>query len=288
MMTNHIALPEERGVKMKTQKSSIGPLRIAVRCVAGLVAVLALVSAALAAGPPDHPSTQQYVYTSFDPPGSVATFPIGINNNGLIAIQYNDADGIEHSVTLKCREREESNNGLIAIQYNDAHGIEHACTLKDGAYTVVDVPNAYGTGISAPDMEGQVALGYFNNTDFNIHSAVYMRGRYTYQPDAPGYSNTSPSAMNAAGHISGTVWNGPFVVVHGYIWDGKSYTIFDHPASDVSYTLAFGINDHGDLVGQYNTSDGVIHGFLKEGHTYTEVKFPGAPTRPPFPLTMRV
>ena len=189
-----------------------------------------------------------FVFTSFDPPGSVLTFPIGINNNGLIAGQYNDAAGVIHTFTL-----------------------------KGGNYTVIDVPGAAGTLASAPNNRGQVALGYFNAPDYYTHAAVYSRGRYIYLPDCPGQLNTSPSAINDRGYISGVVWSDNFTIVHSYVWDGKTCDVYDEPASDIHFTNAFAINNRGQIVGQYNTSDGVIHGYLKYRDNYTEITFPGAP-----------
>jgi uncharacterized membrane protein len=78
------------------------------------------------------------------------------------------------------------------------------------------------------------------------------------------------------------VFQESFFPVHSYVWDGAAYTIFDHPASDILFTLAFGINNHDQLVGQYNTSDGVIHGFLKDGDRYTEIADPGVPNTAAF------
>ena len=207
-------------------------------------------TASFAAGGP-----QSYAFSSIDPPDSVGTFPIGINNSGLIALQYYTADGSVHSAAL-----------------------------KDAQYTIIDVPVATDTLASAPNMRGQVALAYYPEGDVNCHAAVYTRGEHAYLPDASGYLNTSPSAINSRGHISGTVWQESFFPVHGYLWDGEVYLIFDHPESDVFFTLAFGMNNHDQLVGQYNTSDGVIHGFLKDGDTYTEIAVPDAPNTAAFSI----
>ncbi len=195
----------------------------------------------------------KYVFTSFDPPGSVVTFPVGINNNGVIALQYNEADGSAHSAIL-----------------------------KDGVYTIIDVPDTAGTLVSAPNMQGQIVLGYWNPPDNFMHTALYTRGTYSFLPDVPGQQNTSPSAINARGQISGVAWNGDFVIVHGYIWDGMDYTVYDHPDTDIPQTLGFGINNRGQIVGQYTMQNGEIHGFLKEGNAYTEISFPGAPNTAAF------
>jgi hypothetical protein len=125
-------------------------------------------------------------------------------------------------------------------------------------------------------MEGQVALAY-SQEDGLLHAAVYMRGSHSFLPDVPDQLNTSPSAMNARGQISGTTWSDNFYVVHGNIWDGSSYNLFDHPNTDIPQTLAMGLNNRGQIVGQYTKVNGEIHGFLKDGDTYTEIAFPGEP-----------
>ena len=192
--------------------------------------------------------TSLYRFTSLDPPGSVGTFLIGINNSGLIAGQYIDADGVVH-----------------------------AFTWKRGKYKVIDVPGTPDTLVSAPNSQGQIALSYLDS-NFYVHPVLYSNGQYTYLPDAPGWLNTAPNAINDRGHISGAVWNDPaFTVVHGYVWDGSNYEVYDEPNSDIPFTTPFGINSREQIVGQYNTSDGVVHGYLRRGNIYTEIVVPGAP-----------
>ena len=83
--------------------------------------------------------------------------------------------------------------------------------------------------------------------------------------------------MNARGQISGATWTGDFIVVHGYLWNGRSYTVFDYPDSEVLQTLAFGINNQGQIVGQFVLANQSIHGFLRDGEKYAEITFPGSP-----------
>jgi uncharacterized membrane protein len=184
-----------------------------------------------------------YKFTSFDPSGSVGTFPVGINNNGLIAGQYIDAEGMVHTFLL-----------------------------RDGKYTIVDVPGAAYTLASQPNMQGQVALAYLGPPDYYFHQALYSKGEFTFLPDAPGQLNVSPAGLNSDGHISGVVWSDDTATVqHGYVWDGATFSIYDHPNTDIPFTVPWGINNQGLIVGQYNTSDGVIHGFLKSGDAYFDV-----------------
>jgi probable HAF family extracellular repeat protein len=57
-----------------------------------------------------------------------------------------------------------------------------------------------------------------------------------------------------------------------------TYTSIDYPGP--YYTYATGLNDSGQIVGYYYSSNALnpteVHGFLKDGQTYTPVDFPGA------------
>jgi len=53
-----------------------------------------------------------------------------------------------------------------------------------------------------------------------------------------------------------------------------SYSDIQVPGS--SYTSAIGINNMGDIVGYYQSSQGQVHGFVLSNGTYTTLDFPGA------------
>ncbi len=54
-----------------------------------------------------------------------------------------------------------------------------------------------------------------------------------------------------------------------------TYTQIDVPGA-VGTTLSYGINNSGDLVGAYEDTKGLIHGFLLSGGVYTSIDYPGA------------
>jgi probable HAF family extracellular repeat protein len=58
--------------------------------------------------------------------------------------------------------------------------------------------------------------------------------------------------------------------------DSPTYTFqtVDPPGS--TNTFVAGINDSGAVVGRHRTADGVYHGFLYDGETYTILDYPGA------------
>ena|SRR5262252_2117833 len=52
-----------------------------------------------------------------------------------------------------------------------------------------------------------------------------------------------------------------------------TYTTLDDP-NVANTTRAFGINDHGQIVGSYNTADHHLHDFLYSNGTYTTLDDP--------------
>ena len=60
----------------------------------------------------------------------------------------------------------------------------------------------------------------------------------------------------------------------GFLKDGNSTVYLFYPGA--IQTGASGINDIGDIVGNYADSSGITHGFLKSGDVYTTIDFPGA------------
>ena len=53
-----------------------------------------------------------------------------------------------------------------------------------------------------------------------------------------------------------------------------TFTTIDPPGS--VFTFPFGINDQGDVIGNYTTSDGVDHGFLLQQGAFTTIDPPGS------------
>ena len=62
---------------------------------------------------------------------------------------------------------------------------------------------------------------------------------------------------------------------YGFLKSGDTYTSLNNPGA--IYTLAFGINDAGNVVGYYcESSYSNCNGFLKTGDTYTSLDLPGS------------
>jgi len=59
---------------------------------------------------------------------------------------------------------------------------------------------------------------------------------------------------------------------HGFLKDGDTYTSFDYPGA--TSTEFIDINNQGVILGRYNDSTG-YHYFLKNGNNYTSIDYPG-------------
>ncbi|TMJ79401.1 MAG: hypothetical protein E6G76_28465 [Alphaproteobacteria bacterium] len=68
-------------------------------------------------------------------------------------------------------------------------------------------------------------------------------------------------------------------MAHGFIFYRNGYTILDDPLATTAGgggTYATGINDAGQVVGQYLASDGLFHGFLYGNGAYVTIDDPAA------------
>ena len=61
---------------------------------------------------------------------------------------------------------------------------------------------------------------------------------------------------------------------HGFKLTGGRFTTIDYPGA--ANTDLRGINNRGDISGNYRNADGVFHGFLFSGDLFTAIDFPNA------------
>jgi probable HAF family extracellular repeat protein len=272
--------------------------------VCGLVALVLLVSGAgQAEGQPS------YAYTTIDVPGSVFTFPLGINDAGQIVGGYHDAVGLTPGFLLSGGnytrlDVPSSLGGGFGIVYTTAHGInasgqivgsyaysvnlrppteyQFGFLLSGSNYTAFSVtgpgPNPIPTtGFNGINGAGQIVGGIRrivnNSFDGTAQAFVLSAGNPAFF-DPPGSINTLASGINNAGQIVGhyqTAMGGPD---HGFLLSSGVYTTLDVPGSLA--TDANGINDLGQIVGQYRDASGKDHGFLYSNGTYTMLDVSGA------------
>ena len=147
----------------------------------------------------------------------------------------------------------------------------HGYLFHAGAYQRIEFPGSTETRAWGINNAGTI-VGFYVMAGV-IHQYTYANGMYTSfdLPDAYDACNTRARAINSTGVIVGafqtrrphSLCGGPW---HGYIRDadGSTFTPFD--VTGATSTDANGINDRGDIVGQYVTNDGKSHGYLLPGN----------------------
>ena len=63
-------------------------------------------------------------------------------------------------------------------------------------------------------------------------------------------------------------------VAHGFAKSGGTFSNVDFPGA--TWTQAIGVNDAGQIVGDYLDAASVEHGFVSSAGTFTAINFPGA------------
>jgi hypothetical protein len=186
-----------------------------------------------------------------DVPGSAATFPLDINDRGTIA----------------------------GIYSRDLERVQSFLRRPSGAVTTVEVPGAASTTVSGVNNRGAL-VGCYLEDDGSPHGFLLERGVVSVI-DPPGANRDTTDCqiqafdVNDRNQIVGYYPDaqGTF---HGFLYHKGRFTTIDHPdASDSARTgacdgmgfgasAAFGVDNHGRVVGQYVDADGVLHGYLWE------------------------
>jgi probable HAF family extracellular repeat protein len=196
-------------------------------------------------------------YRRIDVPGAAGTIPFDINDRGT----------------------------LVGIYSRDLVGLHGFLRRPNGGITTVDVPGASSTVASGVNNRGSV-VGCYLDGDGSPHGFLLERGILT-AIDPPGANedvtdcNIQAFDVNDRNQIVGFYPDaqGTF---HGFLYRDGRFTTIDHPdASDsarsgacdgmgFAASAAFGIDNHGGVVGQYVDAAGVLHGYLwqrKRGFT---------------------
>ena len=167
----------------------------------------------------------------------------------------------------------------IAGDY-DKDGVTHGFVLSKGAFTTVDFPGAKLTQVNGINAPGRFAGTYSETGDLATNARGYFSSKgdfVTIHP--PQSSRTQVGFLNAQGEVVGAFRdNTASQKRRSFIWKDGHFTIFNVPGDDPAPggTIAFGINDKGETVGNY-LEGGLNKGFFrsKKGE-FTKFEVPGA------------
>jgi len=187
------------------------------------------------------------VYTDVDPAtgglSSVYSEAVDLNDTGMVVGFYNEtqpADQEEASTT--------------------AHGF-----IRDGAgtYTAINFPGAgnHGTQLYSVNDAG-VASGRYLDASGLSHGFLYSSSLGYVDTSIPGFDSTENGGLNSLGDYTAVAYLDPLnpYAVVSFIYSGGTYTPFAVPGALT--TVAYGMNDQGQIVGLYASPDLSLHGFV--------------------------
>jgi hypothetical protein len=234
-----------------------------------------------------------YTYTTLDDPlATNGTWAAGINNAGQIVGSYGDGTGLhgflynnatyttldDPSATNGTQALDINNTGEIVGNYYDGSGA-YGFLYSGGVYTTLGPGDlqTHASGINDADvivgdyLDGGADHGFL----FSLHVGTY----YTIDDPSAGQggnNGTMAIGVNAPGagtQIVGSYYDGKGT--HGFLYSNGAYTILDDPLA-AGVTVAKGINDAGQIVGNYFDSANISHSFIYSNGVYTTIDPPGA------------
>jgi probable HAF family extracellular repeat protein len=160
----------------------------------------------------------------------------GINDDGLIVGFFSDTTGKQHGFTLP-----PGLGGPINVFSN----------LSTQTFGINNTRRMVGT---LQETSGEFRAFYLSGPD--IASAQRITIQNASRSDAYGINNADDPAQ--VRHVGTVTINGQD---HGFVQtQSQGVQTFDFPSAQ--HTRAFGVNDSGEIVGEYVDSSGHTHGFL--------------------------
>ena len=194
--------------------------------------------------------------TTFDVPDAASTSAFDINDLGTVTGWY------------------------FGPNFEGIHGFVRT---RGGAITTFDVPGSLVTSPNKINREGTITGDYIDLNGFIPVEHGFLRdpsGNFTTFDGAAFTTGTSSDGINQSGAVVGS-WEDP--AIH------KTYGFVRQPSGRItSFDLNFGqrprtgteplsISLTGDITGDWNAEDGVIHGFVRtRGGAITSFDAPGA------------
>jgi len=165
-------------------------------------------------------------------------------------------------------------------------GVQHGFLLSKGEFVTIDAPEptAYGTTGMGVSATGKFVGSYrYPGICPGCPSFMtYLIGGFVWSAGdseivrVPGATYTTANDANARGDVVGEYWadNQAF----GFLLRHGVYTQIDmsDPDDPWPWSAAYGINDHGDIVGWYGDGDSFqFHGYLLRNGEVTTFDLPG-------------
>jgi probable HAF family extracellular repeat protein len=233
-------------------------------------------------------------YTPIDYPGALGTSANGINDYGVIVGQFIDAIGV-HGFVLENGVFKQidfpgaaftqalgiNNLGHIVGQfsYDPSTNVGHGFLLKEGVFTTIDPPGATTAEAAGINDYGEIT-GAFRDNNGTQHGYLWKDGAFQTFDSLQGTTIAEVADINNLHQIVGSFVQPldpqiiPPELTRGFLRDEGIFTPIDHPQGP--NTIAYGINDHGQIVGIYGVAFGQEQGFLLDNGVFKLIVVLGA------------
>jgi hypothetical protein len=262
------------------------------KSILGALVVLMFVAVGIAAAPP-------LTFTFSDVHANktaTETDSYAVNNAGVIAGDYVDANNVQHAMILAGKKLTTVNHkdcattggfasGAIAFYgINTAGAAAGYCTntktflnegfvYAGGKFTAVSFPKSTATDAIGINDKGDVVGLYLDSSGVQ-HGFVKKGTKYT-SIDVTGDTLTTAWGINNKGQIAVFAFNSAGSY-EGFVYNGKTFKKISDPNAGATGTIVRDLNNKGDVTGTYFDSSGGQVGFLLHGGKYYDVKDPKA------------
>jgi hypothetical protein len=229
-----------------------------------------------AAGPAGFLLEDQVRLTTIACPGATdATAPMAINRRGEIAGFcyvnrhhgfFRDRRGrytfLDVPGSLYTEASDMNDDAQVVGNYNDGRGAFHGFWWAAGRFVTIDVPPSWpatSTALNGINNRGQMVGFWFDNQiserdpNGRAHGFFHDHGVFT-SFDVPGANATLPMDINDAGQIVG-IYGDEDDIPHTFVLHHWTFTRIEVPFPHVVFTDIQSINDRGQLVGRYLTTN---------------------------------
>lgn len=241
-----------------------------------LAALSLVLGVALAAGPGRSVRAGMVVQDIIDAPGATSTRVMGINSAGQVVGTYSTSGGQQHAFLWSAGTfssvdvagasmtfvRGVNAAGATVGQTYDASSGKFTGYLRaaDGTVTYLTDPGADRLAPNAINDSGTVVGQYYMTGFADRLPFQYSGGTVTLLPAATDTAfSTVPQAISAGGAVAG--YYDESAGSHGFVEYASSYETIDVPLSPS--TRLSGVDDLGNVVGQFQDVFGQYHGFWR-------------------------
>ncbi len=218
--------------------------------------------------------------TTFNITGTTNTFPGGMNSQGQVVgfyrdaadpeIQYGfirEADGSVTSIepegqTFTYAWRINDSGQVNGYWFeNDPFFIRSFQRAADGSMQDFAFEGSPTGTVTRGLNDAGVQAGWKWTEDFSLQGITWEDGAFSEPYVVDGWAHTLPGDINNNGEMAGTVNDSNFERNAGFFRDADGeITVFNPPGA--TSVEIFGLNDEGDIVGEYADASGKRRGFI--------------------------